>query len=108
MFRDPAAAELLAAALQDSDQEVRHRVAIALADLGDRRAAPQLLASLRRSEPQIRQESALLLGQLGDRRVGQALATLLGIDRVADVRAAAATALGQLRDANALPMLFSA
>ncbi|GAB4449831.1 MAG: hypothetical protein OHK0015_55130 [Chloroflexi bacterium OHK40] len=107
LIPDPLAREDLAHALGDLDAEVRHHAARALATLGDARAVPQLLAALRRTETAVRRECALLLGRLKAPLVSRSLASLLASDPVADVRAAAATALGTCGDPSATAPLIA-
>jgi epoxyqueuosine reductase len=73
---------------------------------GDARALPPLLALLEtvRSRPDVVQA----LGLLGDRRAVPAVAELLASDPYVPVRAAAATALGQLGGPAATAALRSA
>lgn len=61
-----AARRALGGALDDDDDEVRFRAAVALARLGDARALPSLLESAQRGLPWVRFEALLALGALRD------------------------------------------
>lgn len=79
--------------LEDEKSEVRLAAVQALADLGDARAVVQMVGAFNDSSIEIRQLAITAVGKLGDDAAIPALMRLLR-DRA--VRAAAATALGQL------------
>lgn len=113
--------DALLAQLTDADEERRYRAAYALQKIG-RPVLPLTFKALSDPEPLLREMACFLLGQLEDETVDQGgrrertflrdgvplLMHLLHADRVADVRAAAAAALGQQAVPEALPHLCAA
>ncbi len=96
----------LVEALGDSDRTIRSDAGQALAKLG----APgveALLAALRHKSAVVRESAALALGS-GNARAAEALTEALRHDRSPVVRAAAATAIGQARDASCAEALVAA
>jgi HEAT repeat protein/beta-lactamase regulating signal transducer with metallopeptidase domain len=104
---DPKVVDALAAALKDTDAEVREHALMALAQLHDRRATAPLVAALGDSSADVREYAAVALGELRDPSAVAPLVTALS-DKEAGVREQAASALGQLRDARAVEPLIAA
>jgi HEAT repeat protein/beta-lactamase regulating signal transducer with metallopeptidase domain len=106
---ESAAVPGLAAALSDSDMEVRRSAARALGSLEDPRAVDALTQALRRdADEQVRATAAWALGQIDDRRAVSALTEAVREDRAVGVRKQAAWALGQIEDPAAVPALGAA
>ena len=78
-----------------------------LGRLGDRRAVPAIISALAHDDARVRQAAAQSLGELGSRRAVPSLVALLRRDKYGDVRGAAASALGALRDGRAFAPLAS-
>ena len=102
---DPGAVETLIVALKQPEWEVRWAASEALGLIGDPRAVEPLIAALQDRDWHIpekviklavnpRAMAATALGRIGDPRAGGAL-SMASQDGDADVRAAAAAALGQ-------------
>ena len=90
--------------LRDPDPEVRRTAALSLGKIGRIEATRALVGELTDTDSQVREASAWALGNLGEEvtdLAGPALANLLW-DSVADARATAARALGQMRPSGAL------
>jgi beta-lactamase regulating signal transducer with metallopeptidase domain len=104
---DPRAVDALAAALKDTDEDVRETAMKALIQFRDPRVFEPLIAALRDKSADVREEAAFGLGQLRDPRAVQPLAGALK-DESDDVREQAAFALGQIRDAKAVDALSAA
>ncbi len=102
--RDPEAAPLLIAALDDPDDKTRIYAIWALGALGHPSARPPLVAALAADDPGIRKTAAYALGVLGDRSAAPALAAALD-DPVPDVRWNAALSLARLGNAEGVPVL---
>ena len=99
--QDPRAADRilkgLVVSLVDANDGVRHATAIALTRRGDRRGAPALLRQLQVEEdPRVLPALLLGVGALGDATSVPAVLPFARTHRVAAVRAAAVTALGDL------------
>jgi hypothetical protein len=98
---DPAGVETLAAALSDSDREIRWFAAVSLGTVqgdGEQAAAEALMSALHDCEPQVRAAACLSLGGLGN-HAAMAIPELertVGQD-VPEVQTAAETALACLR-----------
>jgi len=94
---NPKATELLINALKinDYNDDFRCAVAIALGQIGDRRAVEALIANLNSSYMTIRRDCAEALGKIGDERSVEALAAKL-IDTHPEVKQSAASALEKL------------
>lgn len=90
------AVDALAEALRDPDATTREFAAVGLALSNAPGAYAPLTTGLKDAEPRVRMASALALGKLGDKRATTELVPLLQRDRSADVRRAAAIALGAL------------
>ncbi len=99
------AVELLEAALNDKDSEVRYRAAHALANLAPDRAVERLIVMLSDEDSLVRWEAAGLLHDIGDGRAIEPLIQAL-TDPNSDVRFHAAMALGKIGDERALPALL--
>jgi hypothetical protein len=91
-----AAVDPLIGTLRDSDAGVRASSAWALGSIESRRAVPALIAALKDVDPVVRRSSAQALGEIEDPAAIPALAALLREDRDAEVRRAAAWALGEI------------
>ena len=102
--KDPQAAALLTAALQDPDGKTRIYCLWALGALGDRSTGPALAAALADKDPGIRKTAAFALGELGDPALAPQLLPRLE-DGVADVRWNAAVSLAHLGNPAAVPVL---
>ena len=137
-IEDARAVEALGAALQDSDQEVRHTAMWALGEIESPAAVPSLIAALDSNDPEVRHTAAWALGQIEDPRAVDGLvralrsndpetrqtaawalgeiespaatAALLPLvaDGVAEVREAAVHALAQIEDPAAAPAMARA
>jgi hypothetical protein len=93
--------------LKSPSARVRERAAVALGELGDRRAVPALIETLKDEDAVVREHAASALSDLGDRRAVPALIETLR-DENAVVREHAATALGSLGDKQAVPAMIEA
>jgi HEAT repeat protein len=102
--RDPEAAPLLIAALDDPDDKTRIYAIWALGALGHPSAREPLMEALSADDPGIRKTAAYALGQLGDRAAVPALERALE-DPVPDVRWNAALSLARLGSAAGVPVL---
>lgn len=100
-----AAVEYLKVKLKDTKPEDRERAAMMLGALGDPDGADVLIAALRDPVPKVREESATALAKLGVAKSAAGLITVLNEDEVADVRMAAAQALGYVRTPEAMTAL---
>lgn len=108
---DQDTAELLEL-LCDSDEATRHAAAMVLQGRGTREAFERALEMVRSDRTECRDTAAFMLGQFGYRsgypfreKSVPLLVSLLEGDPSAAVRASAATALGQLDAADAIPVL---
>ena len=98
---EPAVAPLLAA-LEDEKYAVRQAAAMALGDVGDRRAVAGLVGRLGDASYEVRQAAAVSLGKLGAAEaVGSLIETM--DDEHELVRKAAINGLGMIGDRRALP-----
>jgi small nuclear ribonucleoprotein (snRNP)-like protein len=102
---DASSAEVLVQLLQDS--ETASDAAIALGELGDKRAVEPLITALWSHSKGGRKGAAIALGQLRDERAVEPLITALSDDSP-DVVRSAATALGELGDKRAVEPLITA
>ena len=91
-----AAVDPLVGTLRDADVNVRASSAWALGSIENRRAVPALIAALKDDDAVVRRGSAEALGKIEDPAAIPALTTVLRQDRDADVRSAAAWALGEI------------
>lgn len=105
--RDGAVPRLIAL-LTDPDGWVRMASARALGELRNPSAAPALVANLVDSDVHVRELAIWALSELKDKSAVRALCHVLLSDLAADVRRGAAEALGEIRDAEALPFLKQA
>lgn len=97
-LRDITIIEPLIAALLDSSAEVRVRVAEALAGQRDPRVLPAVIDALQtEADPDARIQMIHTLGYQAAPEALTMLETLIEQDRDADIRTAAASALGELR-----------
>ncbi|HSL22077.1 MAG TPA: M56 family metallopeptidase [Vicinamibacterales bacterium] len=95
--RDPRVVAALAAALKDTDKEVRENAMHALANMRAPEALEAIRAALKDETPSIREQAAFALGQYRDKASIPSLAAALK-DSSPSVREQAAFALGQIRD----------
>jgi len=102
----PAVPPLLGC-LKDEDTSRRQGAALALGELGDKRAVDPLIACLQDDSVDVKKNAAKSLGQLGDKRaVGPLITTFKNEDN--ETRQAAAEALGLLGDSAAVTPLVEA
>jgi HEAT repeat protein len=94
--------------LQRPDEAVQLRAIAGLRKLSDSRAAPALYDALLCRSPQVRQRAVDALGHIGDAEAAERLELVLSSDRVTEVRAAAARALGEIADPASVDVLVRA
>lgn len=106
----PRAADvLLQTVMRETDSSIGHSAASASALRLLPHAPDQLLAALVSDQVHVRRNAAWALGTLGEKRAVQTLLTMLqDEDEDQDVRGAAASALGYLKDQRALAPLVDA
>ena len=104
---DPRTIAALAAALKDSDKDVRETALHALVQLRDPSVFEPLLTALKDASADVREHAAFGLGQMRDRRAVEPLTAALK-DADADVRQQVVFALGQLRDPSTIDPLATA
>ncbi len=104
---DPKMVAALAAALKDSDKQVREAAMHALVQLRDPAVFEPLVQALKDAAAEVREQAAHGLGQMHDKRAVEPLSAALK-DENADVRQQAAFALGQLRDPRSVDALVGA
>lgn len=104
---DPRAVAALAAALKDSDAEVRAAAARALGNLGDSSAVPALIEAAKDPNKDVRQAALESLGSLQDTR---SLDTFLAAAKDADpeIRQMAVSGLASFEDPRAVPVYVAA
>jgi HEAT repeat protein len=102
----PAVAPLLGC-LKDEDYNRRQGAALALGELGDKRAVDPLIARLQDDNADVKKNAVKSLGQLGDKRAVDPLIDVFKND-YADMRTSAAEALGMLGDDKAVAPLVEA
>jgi HEAT repeat protein/beta-lactamase regulating signal transducer with metallopeptidase domain len=105
--RDGAVPRLISL-LSDPDGWVRMASARALGELRHRSAVPALIANLVDQDAQVRELAIWALSELKDKSAVNALCNVLLSDLSTAVRRGAAEALGEIRDAEALPFLRQA
>jgi HEAT repeat protein len=103
---DPRAAEMLMAALGDSEAKVVMKAAFALGQLGASEAIPALVALLGHPDSEVQISVHDTLERFGERAVPSLIGGLE--DERPQVREGAADMLGQIGDAAALPALINA
>jgi len=103
-----AAVPQLITLLSDADAWVRMAAARAIGELRDKRASDTLIATLSDSDWRVRRLSAWALNEMKEAKAVAALGNLLLTDARAEVRGAAAEALGEIGNAGALPSLQQA
>lgn len=103
--------ELLIAALNDTNADVRNLAITALGKLGDLRAIEPLITALDDEDAGVCCSAAIALGQLGDKRAIEPLINRLNAnerwlkEEISGVRIFVAHALGELGEERALPAL---
>jgi HEAT repeat protein len=97
-MKRPESSRVATSALSDESPIVRATATRAVLSLSSEEAAASLLPLLQDRDEFVRQETAYAIGLTGSRTAVQPLITLLVNDKKSGVRAAAAVALGQLRD----------
>ncbi len=105
--RAPAIPQLITL-LSDRDAWVRMAAARAIGEVRDGRATETLIATLSDTDWRVRRLAAWALNEMKERRAVAALCQLLLGDSRAEVRGAAAEALGEIASAEALPSLQQA
>jgi HEAT repeat protein len=108
LMRRPEAAGAAAASLNDADPSVRVAAAHALTSAPSRDAGNALIPLLQDKLEFVRREIAYALGESGSRDAIAPLANLLVTDKEMSVRAAAAVALGRIKDESAVMALAKA
>ena len=103
-----AAVPQLITLLRDTDPWVRMAAARAIGEVRDRRASETLIVTLSDADWRVRRLAAWALNEMKEQRAVMALCNLLLADARAEVRSAAAEALGEIRSASALPSLQQA
>ena len=98
----------LVALLSDADAWVRMAAARAIGEVRDRRASEKLIVTLSDADWRVRRLAAWALNEMKDKRAVSALCNLLLTDARAEVRTAAAEALGEIASNEALPSLQQA
>ena len=94
--KDPAAIEPLVRALEDSQPEVSNAAAESLGAIGGERAMRTLARTLLSRKADMRMLAIVGLTELGSAKSVQLIGTALKTDKVAEVRAWAAEALGMI------------
>jgi len=94
--------------LRDSDAWVRMAAARAIGEVRDPRASETLIVTLSDADWRVRRLAAWALNEMKEQRAVTALCRLLLGDSRAEVRRAAAEALGEIASAEALPSLQQA
>jgi beta-lactamase regulating signal transducer with metallopeptidase domain/HEAT repeat protein len=102
--RAPAIPQLITL-LGDTDAWVRMAAARAIGEVRDGRATETLIATLADADWRVRRLAAWALNEMKEKRAVSALCQLLLGDSRAEVRSAAAEALGEIASAEALPSL---
>ncbi len=103
-----AAVPYLTVALADDNQTRRLQATETLIKIGSEKAASALIAALENEDEQVRQLAAFGLGSLQSAAATDALTSLLATDQPAEVRLAAATALGKIGEPAAVPEILAA
>ena len=104
---DSSLAPRFAAVAAGTERRMRPPAAWALARMGGRAAIASLRELLDAGDPNVRAFAAMGLGRAGDRASAGDLEERLRQERSAEVQAAAAWALGQLRDPTRIPALVA-
>jgi transcription termination factor NusA len=94
-------------ALADEDSSVRQSAAMALGQLGDKRAVIPLIATLKDEDRNVSQSAAEALGKLGDERAVEPLLVVLSEDEDQITRRRAAHALRCLGDKRQIDVLLA-
>jgi beta-lactamase regulating signal transducer with metallopeptidase domain len=105
--RTPAIPRLISL-LSDTDPWVRMAAARAIGEVRDERATETLIVTLSDTDWRVRRLAAWALNEMKEKRAVTALCRLLLGDPRAEVRQAAAEALGEIASAEALPALQQA
>lgn len=103
-LRDQQIAVELTAALRDENIYVRMRTLISLGEISDMRTTPAVVSMLDDQTASLRREAAATLGKIGDLRAVSALLAALE-DEEPQVRIAAANSLGVIGDITAVEPL---
>ena len=94
--------------LDAEDVNTRTRTIIALRNHGDPRAVPHLENLLGDRESIIRRRAVEALGKCGDAKVADKLGKVLTLDRLSELRSAAARSLGEIGHPTSVPFLEEA
>lgn len=105
---DDRAVPALISMLADEDESVVQKAILALRKIQDPQSTRPLLQLLQHPSHRVRQKAAESLGAIGDAVVAEQLEPLLKHDRSEEVRAAAAKALGAIRDPGSVDALLNA
>ncbi len=98
---------LIESLIEDPDEEVRLKAALALGEIGDSAAVDSLILALQDNDSTVRTASANALGMIGDKTaVPHLIQTLKDGDW--QVRKFAAVSLGRMKDEKAIPILIEA
>src|SRR5437762_788914 len=108
LMRRPEASRAAAASLNDAEPSVRVAAAHALTSAPSSDAANALIPLLQDKLEFVRREVAYALGESGSRDAIAPLTKLLAADKEMSVRAAAAVALGRIKDETAVIALAKA
>ena len=108
LIRRPEASRAAAASLNDAEPSVRVAAAHALTSAPSGDAANALIPLLQDKLEFVRREVAYALGESGSREAIAPLTKLLAADKEMSVRAAAAVALGRIKDESAVIALAKA
>lgn len=107
-IKDSRLVQPLMDAMEDCDWNVRREAAIALGNMGSRKAAPALMKRLYDEQPPVRISVVEALGKIGDRKSLRPLAKILEEDGDEGVKRQIIKAFGEIRDNSVVPDLIKA
>jgi len=108
LIGDKRSAPNLIELLDSEDVNAKTRAIIALRNHGDERATPYLENLLGDRESIVRRRAVEALGKCGNAKVADKLGKVLTLDRLSELRAAAARSLGEIGDRTSVPFLEEA